>query len=62
MNSVGVQAYPAWQEGMQANLSAITNGLYGGILSALRAGDNAQAVADAVASSPWGTEAFSATC
>lgn len=62
INSVGVKAYPSYQEGLQANATAITNGLYGGVLSALRAGDNAQAVADAVANSPWGTAPFSATC
>jgi hypothetical protein len=62
INSVGVKAYPSWQEGLQANATAITNGLYGGILAALSAGNNAQAVANAVASSPWGTSAFSASC
>jgi hypothetical protein len=62
MNSVGVQAYPSWQEGFQANLTVINNGLYGGILAALSAGDSAQAVADAVAASPWGTAPFTATC
>jgi hypothetical protein len=62
INSDNVMAYPSWQEGFEANATAITNGFYGGILSALRAGDNAQAVADAVASSPWGTEQFEASC
>jgi hypothetical protein len=62
INSVGVKAYPDYQEGLRANATAITNGLYGGVLAALRAGDNAQAVADAVASSPWGTGSFSAAC
>lgn len=62
INSVGVKAYPSWSEGLRANATAITNGLYGGILSALRAGNNAQAVADAVASSPWGTAPFEAAC
>ena len=62
INSDGVQSYPSWSEGLQANAAAITNGLYGGILAALQAGNNAQNVADAVASSPWGTAPFSATC
>ena len=62
INSVGVRAYPSYGEGLQANVTAITNGLYGGVLSALRAGSNAQAVADAVASSPWGTAPFEAAC
>jgi hypothetical protein len=62
INSDGVQSYPNWAEGLQANVAAITNGLYGGILAALRAGNNAQAVADAVAASPWGTSWFPASC
>lgn len=62
INSAGVKAFPSWQEGLQANAAAITNGLYGGILSALRAGNSAQAVANAVASSPWGTAPFEAAC
>jgi hypothetical protein len=62
INSVGVKAYPSYAEGLQANVTAITNGLYGGVLAALRTGDNAQAVADAVASSPWGTGSFGVAC
>lgn len=58
----GVQGYPSYREGVEANVAAVTNGLYGGILSALRAGNNAQAVANAVASSPWGTSWFEASC
>jgi hypothetical protein len=62
INSAGVKAYPSWQEGLRANATAITNGLYGSVLAALRQGNDAQAVADAVASSPWGTSPFSASC
>ena len=62
MNSVGVQAYPSWQAGFTATLATLGNGNYGPILSALRSGASAQAVADAVASSPWGTSPFQATC
>ncbi len=62
MNSVGVKAYPSWQEGFAATLTTLENGNYPGILSALRAGDSAQSVANAVAASPWGTGGFSATC
>jgi peptidoglycan hydrolase CwlO-like protein len=58
MNSVGVKAYVSWEQGFKATLNTLHNGLYGGILRALRAGDDAQAVADAVADSPWGTHAF----
>ena len=62
MNSVGVRAYPSWRDGFAATLATLENGNYPGILSALSAGTSAQAVANAVAASPWGTGAFQATC
>jgi hypothetical protein len=62
VNGDGVKAYPSWAEGLTANLTAMTNGLYGPVLSALAAGNNSQTVADAVAASPWGTAPFSASC
>ena len=62
MNSAGVRAYPSWQEGFAATLTTLDNGNYPGILSALSAGNSAQAVANAVAASPWGTGSFHATC
>lgn len=58
MNSVGVQAYTSWDEGMAATVTTLQNGRYGGILAALRNGSCAPCVAAAVASSPWGTGAF----
>jgi hypothetical protein len=58
MNSVGVKAYASWAQGFEATLKTLHNGYYGGILAALRRGDDAQDVADAVASSPWGTNSF----
>jgi hypothetical protein len=54
-NSVGVKNYASYADGISANIKAITNGLYGNILAALRTGNNAMAVAQAVANSPWGT-------
>jgi hypothetical protein len=57
-NSVGVKAYTSWAQGLKASVITIRNGYYGSILDALRRGDDAQAVADAVASSPWGTGSF----
>lgn len=62
MNSAGVQAYPSWQAGFTATLATLGNGNYGPIRSALSSGTSAQAVADAVAASPWGTSAFAASC
>lgn len=61
MNSVGVRSYDSWQQGLDATVQTLQNGRYGGILNALKAGDSSQAVADAVAASPWGTGAFSPT-
>jgi len=58
-NSVGVKAYRSWAQGLRATVLTLDNGLYGGILAALRAGNDADAVASAVASSPWGTGSFS---
>jgi peptidoglycan hydrolase CwlO-like protein len=57
-NSVGVKAYTSWEQGLKASVITIRNGYYGGILDALARGNDAQAVADAVAASPWGTGSF----
>ncbi len=58
-NSVGVKAYTSWAQGLKATVITLHNGRYGGILAALGNGNDAQAVATAVASSPWGTGSFS---
>ncbi len=62
VNSVKVQAFTSWRSGFKATDTTLHNGLYGGILAALHAGNDAQSIAGAVAQSPWGTGAFSATC
>jgi len=62
VNSVGVQAYPSVQEGLAATVATLRGGQYGPVLAALAARNDAQAVADAVAASPWGTEPFTASC
>jgi len=61
MNSVGVKAYVSWKQGFAATIATLRNGRYGAILAALARGDDAQAVVDAVAASPWGTHAISLT-
>lgn len=58
INPVGVQAFTSWGEGLQATVATLRNGLYGGILAALRGGACAPCVADAVGASPWGTGRF----
>ena len=54
-NSVGVKNYASYADGIQATVQTLTNGRYGNILAALRAGNSSIAVAQAVANSPWGT-------
>ncbi len=54
-NSVGVKNYVTYQDGIDANVHALTNGRYANILAALRAGNDANAVAQAIKDSPWGT-------
>ena len=57
-----MQAYPSVQEGLAATVATLRGGQYGPVLAALAARNDAQAVADAVAASPWGTEPFTASC
>jgi peptidoglycan hydrolase CwlO-like protein len=58
-NSVGVKAYTSWKQGLEATVKTLKNGYYGGIIDALRRGNDSTAVAAAVGSSPWGTGNFS---
>ncbi|HEY5169791.1 MAG TPA: hypothetical protein VIK03_10415, partial [Thermoleophilia bacterium] len=58
-NSVGVKAYTSWKQGLQATVVTLKNGYYGGIIDALRRGNDSTAVAAAVGASPWGTGNFS---
>ena len=58
-NSVGVKAYTSWKQGLEATMITLKNGYYGGILDAMRRGNDATAVAAAVGASPWGTGNFS---
>jgi peptidoglycan hydrolase CwlO-like protein len=57
-NSVGVKAYTSWKQGLQATMITLKNGYYGGIIEALRRGNDSSAVAAAVGASPWGTGNF----
>lgn len=54
-NSVGVKNYATYQNGIDANVHALTNGRYANVLAALQAGNSATAVAQAIQNSPWGT-------
>jgi len=57
INKVGVKSYASYHDGLVATAGALTNGLYGDVLSALAQGTSAQAVGRAVAASKWGTGA-----
>jgi hypothetical protein len=54
-NSVGVKNYATYQDGIDANVHALTNGRYANILAALQAGNDATTAAQAIKDSPWGT-------
>jgi hypothetical protein len=56
-NSVGVKNYASYRDGLTATLRTLTNGRYEPIIAALRRGGSADAVARAIAASPWGTGA-----
>lgn len=57
-NSVGVQNYGDPTSGLNATIHTLQNGRYGNILAALKQGKSAQAEAQALANSPWGTGAL----
>ena len=64
-NPAHVRAYPTWLEGIQATVHTLR--FHPAITAALRRGNDAQAVADAVQAPSttghhWGTRPFRATC
>lgn len=54
-NSVGVKNFQSYEQGVQTTVGAIQNGLYQPVIEALRRGNDAYAVADAIKASPWGS-------
>ena len=63
INSVGVQHFTSWAQGIHATVVTLYNGRYPAVIAALRAGNNANTVARAVwGPHVWGTPRFSATC
>lgn len=54
-NSVGVKNFVSYEQGVETTVGAITNGLYDHVIAALRRGNDAFAVADAIANSKWGS-------
>jgi hypothetical protein len=60
-SAIGAWAFPDAATGLRYTVSTLNNGDYGGILAALRAGDNAQAVCDAIMASPWAASHYDGT-
>lgn len=58
----GVMAYLRWADGLRASAFTLSGHDYPAIRAALRAGNDAQRGANAVAASPWGTEPFEVSC
>jgi hypothetical protein len=56
-NEVGVMHFETYEQGLEATLIKLRNAdFYRAITDAFARGDNAMAVAEAVAASPWGTK------
>ena len=51
--AIGAWAFPDAATGLEYTVRTLNNGDYGGILAALRAGNSARAVCDAIMASPW---------
>lgn len=54
-NYAGVKAYSSWDEGLQATVKTLNNGMYRGVISALAASSDPGETLRAVDASPWGT-------
>lgn len=65
-HATGAWAFPDAETGLRYTVATIRNGSYQGIQDALRAGDDAQAVCNAIMASPWAASHYSgrltATC
>jgi hypothetical protein len=59
--AIGAWAFPDAATGLRYTVATLDNGDYGGILSALRAGNSAQAVCDAIMASPWAASRYDGT-
>jgi hypothetical protein len=59
--AIGAWAFPDAATGLRYTVSTLNNGYYGGILSALRAGNSAQAVCNAIMASPWAANRYGGT-
>lgn len=60
-NAIGAWAFPTAADGLLYTVRTLNNGYYGGILAALRAGNSAQAVCNAIMASPWAASRYDGT-
>lgn len=60
-SATGAWAFPDAATGLRYTVATLNNGYYGGILAALRAGNSAQAVCNAIMASPWAASRYGGT-
>jgi len=60
-SATGAWAFPDAATGLRYTVSTLNNGYYGGILAALRRGNSAQAVCNAIMASPWAASRYGGT-
>jgi hypothetical protein len=60
-SATGAWAFPDAATGLRYTVATLNNGYYGGILAALRAGNSAQRVCDAIMASPWAASRYGGT-
>ena len=59
--AIGAWAFPDAATGLRYTVATLGNGYYGGVLAALRAGNSAQGVCDAIMASPWAGSHYNGT-
>lgn len=60
-SATGAWAFPDAATGLRYTVATLNNGYYGGILAALRAGNSAQRVCNAIMASPWAASRYGGT-
>ena len=60
-SATGAWAFPDAATGLRYTVRTLNNGYYGGILAALRRGNSAQGVCNAIMASPWAASRYGGT-
>lgn len=60
-NAIGAWAFPDAQTGLRYTVATLNSGYYAGVRAALRRGNSAQAVCDAIMASPWAASRYGGT-